>query len=288
MRLGPVHLRVADIGRSLAFYGGVLGLRAEQVSPAGVMGTVPLRAGDGAALIVLHEVPGARAKPARTTGLYHYAILVPSRADLARVEQRFGETGYPLEGASDHGVSEALYLSDPDGNGIEIYRDRPRDEWPRRGNELLMGVKALDMASLMAELRHDDRPWSGLPDGTVIGHVHLHVAQLAPAEAFYRQGLGFDLMQRFGSSATFLSAGGYHHHIGANVWAGVGAPPPPADAAGLDHFTIVLPSQSVLEHTVEHLRKSGIAVQANEATAGERSVSVLDPSGNRVELVVEA
>ncbi len=286
--LGPVYLRVADMSRALAFYQDVLGLRAGPASAAGENGQVlSLSAGGDPALIVLHAGPGARRKPPHTTGLYHFAILLPGRPDLAQVLRRLDERSYPLAGASDHGVSEALYLSDPDGNGIEIYCDRPRDEWPRRGDEVHMGVEALDLDDLLHELRHGAVQWAGLPSGTVIGHVHLHVADLHEAELFYREGLGFGLMQRMGGGAIFVSAGDYHHHIGANIWAGAGAPPPPPDAVGLEQFTILLPNASELARTVEHLRQTGAGleiVQLEDVPAGRvvPAAKTQDPSGNKI------
>jgi catechol 2,3-dioxygenase len=285
-RLGPVYLRISDLPRALGFYRDVLGLKAGTATAGDGDGQVlSLSTGGRQPMIVLHAVPGARRKPPRTTGLYHYAILVPTRVDLAQVLRRLDETGYPLGGASDHGVSEALYLSDPDGNGIEIYRDRPREEWPRRGDELRMGVEALDLDDIRRELKHGAVQWSGLPAGTTIGHVHVHVSDLHQAEVFYRDGLGFALMERMGASAIFLSAGGYHHHVGANIWAGAGAPPPPADAVGMEHFTILLPDRAELAKTVEHVRQSGAPLEdgADEETPAARTQ---DPSGNKIVLSI--
>jgi catechol 2,3-dioxygenase len=286
--LGPVYLKISDLPRALGFYRDVLGLNAGPATAAAGDGQVlSLSTGTGQPLIVLHAVPGAGRKPPRSTGLYHYAILVPTRLDLAQVLRRLGETGYPLGGASDHGVSEALYLSDPDGNGIEIYRDRPRDEWPRRADELRMGIEALDLDDVLRELRHGAVQWAGLPAGTTIGHVHLHVADLHQAEVFYRDGLGFALMQRMGPSAIFVSAGGYHHHVGANIWAGAGAPPPPAEAVGLEQFTILLPDQTELARTVEHLRQSGAPVEDGQAQSETAAVTTQDPSGNKILLSIQ-
>ncbi|MCS7059569.1 MAG: VOC family protein [Anaerolineae bacterium] len=271
-RIGSVHLRVSTFHRTVPFYTDVLGLgiidEAAHRLTLGVETEQPL--------IVLEETIGAIRKPARTTGLYHFAILVPSRIDLARLVMRFVETEYPVQGASDHGVSEALYLADPDGNGIEVYADRPSDAWPREDGKLRMTTDPLDMAGLL-NLLGTQKEAAGLPAGTRIGHIHLHVGHLAEAEAFYRERLGFDLMQRYGNSAAFLSAGGYHHHIGINTWAGVGAPPPPAQAVGLRHFTVHLPNRSALHALVDHLRRSEIVVHAEEN--GER---IADPSGNHI------
>ncbi|MCB0039143.1 MAG: VOC family protein, partial [Caldilinea sp.] len=184
----------------------------------------------------------------------------------------------PIDGASDHRVSEALYLSDPDGHGIEIYRDRPRREWPFVKGSLGMTTDPLDARGLMAADR-SKTPWEGIDPATVMGHVHLHVADLAAAEHFYVDLLGMDLMQHFGGQAGFVSAGGYHHHLGLNTWAGVGAPPSPADAARLLSFELIVPDAANLGALVEQLRAGGVAVSATED-----AWSALDPSSNRVNL----
>lgn len=269
--LGPVHLTVADLDRAMAFYGGVLGLRAR-----GRDGAAVLTADGDTPLAVLHVRPGARPRPPRTTGLYHYALLLPTRADLARTLLRLSERRYPLEGASDHLVSEALYLPDPDGNGIEIYADRPREAWPTRHGRLQMASEPLEAQDLLREVAGNP-PWQGLAPGTRVGHVHLHVAHLASAEAFYRDVLGFDLMLRFGASAAFLSVGGYHHHIGLNTWAGVGAPPPPPDAAGLRFFTLRLEDEREGAEMSARLARAGATAQAQDG-----GLLVRDPSGNGI------
>jgi catechol 2,3-dioxygenase len=189
-------------------------------------------------LIELHENTGAIAKPRRSTGLFHFAILVPSRAALGRSLRRLVDKGWPMTGASDHLVSEALYLDDPDGLGIEIYRDRPRSSWQRLPNgQLAMATDPLDLQGV-----HDEpgaeTAWNGLGAGTVMGHVHLHVPHLDTAEQLYCGRIGFEPIVRGYPGALFVSAGGYHHHLGLNTWMGVGAPPPPENAVGLRSFTI--------------------------------------------------
>lgn len=169
--------------------------------------------------------------------MYHFAILVPSRASLGRSLRRLSEKRWPLTGASDHLVSEALYLDDPDGLGIEIYRDRPRDEWPVSNGQLLMATDPLDLQGVFDE-PGAEMQWSGLEAGTVIGHVHLHVPHLDTAERFYCGRIGFEPTVRGYPGALFVAAGGYHHHLGLNTWTGIGAPPPPDDAVGLRSFTI--------------------------------------------------
>lgn len=260
--IGAVHLTVRDLERSLAFYQERLGLRLN-----GREGETARLGVPGRDLLGLVENPAAR--PARgTTGLYHFALLVPSRLDLARAFARLVETHTSMTGASDHGVSEALYLSDPDLNGIEIYRDRPREEWPWQGDRLAMTTEALDLEALLSELESapvTDKGAEGLAAATRMGHVHLHVDDLAAAGRFYLETLGMELMQRYGPSALFVSAGGYHHHVGLNTWQGVGAPPPPADATGLRHFEILLPDEAELGRVSERLGAAGVPSERQEA-----------------------
>jgi catechol 2,3-dioxygenase len=277
--IGSTHLTVADLARSERFYTDVLGFRP--IHRAG--DTLTLSADGATPLLVLTELPGAPPKPQRATGLYHFAILTPSRLDLARSLRRLAEMRYPLSGASDHLVSEALYLDDPDGNGIEIYRDRPRAEWPRLGGQIRMATDPLDIDGILGELEHDDRPWDGLAPATTIGHMHLHVADLKAAEAFYHGVLGFDIVVRYGPSALFVSAGGYHHHLGLNTWAGVGAPPAPAGSAGLRHFVVQLPNQAALDAVLERVRGADIPIEDHADGA-----LVRDASQNAVVLAIAA
>jgi catechol 2,3-dioxygenase len=227
--IGQVSLTVRDLQQSLLFYRDVLGfseLGPGRLGPAG-----------GRVLIELHERTDAIAKPRRSSGLFHFAILVPSRAALGRSLRRLAEKRWPMSGAADHLVSEALYLNDPDGLGIEIYRDRPRDTWRVADGELAMATDPLDLQAI-----HDEpgaeAPWNGLEAGTITGHVHLHVPHIDTAETFYCGRIGFDPVVRRYPGALFVSAGGYHHHLGLNTWAGIGAPPPPENAVGLRSFTI--------------------------------------------------
>lgn len=274
--LGPVALVVSDLARALRFYSDTLGLETLQAQGD----SVSLGAEDSAPLVVLEEKQGARPKPRHSTGLYHFAILLPSRVDLARILRRFAERRYPLQGAADHGVSEALYLGDPDGNGIEIYSDKSRDLWPWQDGQLTMGTEALDVDGLLSL---DNGYWHGPPRETRIGHVHLHVSDLGQAQSFYCDTLGFDLIQRYGQSALFVSAGGYHHHIGLNTWAGVGAPPPPQDAVGLRHFTVHLPDEAELERMSKHLEVKGVSIARTESVGkAAGAFMVNDPSGNGI------
>lgn len=227
--IGQVSLTVRDLQRSLLFYRDVLGF--VELGP-GRLGPV-----GGRVLIELHEQKDAIAKPRRSSGLYHFAILVPSRAALGRSLRRLAEKRWQMSGAADHLVSEALYLDDPDGLGIEIYRDRPRETWRVANGELAMATDPLDLQALYEE-PGAEAPWQGLEAGTIMGHVHLHVPHLDTAESFYCDRIGFDPIVRRYPGALFVSAGGYHHHLGLNTWVGVSAPPPPENAVGLRSFTI--------------------------------------------------
>ena len=232
-RIGSVTLAVSSLERSLRFYEGTLGwsrLRRER--------SVAVLSADGRTpLIELHEHPGAVRRPHRSAGLFHVAILVPSRAALGRSLRRLAMEGWPLSGAADHLVSEALYLDDPDGLGLEIYRDRPRETWRVADGQVVMATDPLDLDGVAREAGAD-APWQGLEAATVIGHVHLQVASLSAAEAFYCGDVGFAPTLRRYPGALFVAAGGYHHHLGLNTWAGVGVAPPPADAVGLRRFTV--------------------------------------------------
>ncbi len=272
--IGRVALVVSDLARSLDYYQSRIGLQIlDQSANHASLGV------DGRELLWLQEQPGVRPFPQRGySGLYHYAILLPSRLALGVELRHLAETGTPISGASDHGVSEALYLTDPDGHGIEIYRDRSRDEWPRLANgELAMVTEALDVRGVLAA--GGDLTWNGLPAETTMGHIHLHVANVSKAEEFYVGILGFDLIQHFGAQAAFISAGGYHHHIGMNVWAGMGVPPAPEDIARLLWYEIVLPDAEALEAVLERVRAAGLPVEAHDS-----GWMVRDPSQNRVVL----
>jgi catechol 2,3-dioxygenase len=263
--VGTVSLTVSDLERSRHFYERVIGLVPASDDAFGA---------PGAPFLELHGDRSAPPLNRRATGLYHFAILMPTRADLARSLRRLAETRWPLDGASDHLVSEALYLSDPDGNGIEIYRDRPREQWPRREGHLEMATIALDLDGLLDE---SGEASTTVPAGTTIGHVHLQVADLDQAERFYSGVLGFDVTVRGYPGALFVSAGGYHHHLGLNTWHSAGASPPPPGSVGLRSFEVRFPDRPGFEQTVERIRVAGI-----EDEAVDGGVLVRDPSGNGV------
>lgn len=277
--MGTVRLTISDLERSRAFYEQTIGLRASRDED----GTVTLSAPGGLPLVELHGDPGARPLDRRATGLYHLAIMVPSRSELARSLWRLATNRWPLDGASDHLVSEAIYLSDPDGNGIEIYRDRPRDEWPRSSDQLQMATLPLDLNDVLGELNSLGEGGIGdlatLAAGTRIGHVHLQVANLREAEDFYSDVLGFDVTVRDYPRALFVSAGGYHHHIGMNTWHSAGSEPPPPGSVGLREFEVVLPDEVALEQVVGRAVAAGL-----QPAAHDRGVGVRDPSGNALVL----
>jgi catechol 2,3-dioxygenase len=273
--VGTVRLTVTDLDRSRAFYERAVGLRPTELDD----GTLALGAAGERPLIELRGDSAARGVNRRAPGLYHLAVLVPTRLDLAFALARIAEARYPLDGASDHLVSEALYLSDPDGNGIEIYRDRPRAEWPRAGDQLQMSTLPLDLDDVIGELRAATELQASVPSGTKIGHVHLQVSDLSEAERFYNGVLGFDVIVRGYPGALFVSAGGYHHHIGLNTWHSAGAAPAPEGSVGLRSFEIELPDEPALEAVLARLDAASIP-----STRQCDGVLARDPFGNGVVL----
>lgn len=261
LRLGHVTLQVADLERSIAYYRDVLTLRVAEQGP----GHATLAAhGDDAPLVVLREKRGVAPVPRRgRLGLYHFAILLPDRAALGRFVAHLAQIG-ERAGASDHFVSEALYLQDPDGLGIEVYADRPRGQWRHEGRQLVMATEPLDLHDLVRAA--GGAPWTGMPAGTVIGHVHLFVGDIEAAAAFYHAALGLDKVVWSYPGALFLSAGGYHHHLGVNTWA-AGAAPATDDDARLLEWQIVVPSGADAAAALESVAAAGAPVQ-READGG--------------------
>jgi catechol 2,3-dioxygenase len=260
LRLGVVHLTVSDFDRSLAFYADGLGLqvigRSDDEAALG---------GDAAGepLLVLHAQPDA-VRAGRHAGLYHVALLHSSRLELARTALRLAANRTMIEGASDHGISEALYLSDPDGNGIELYADRPRDVWPDLSDTswLSSGPAPLDVHGLLG-LVAGEEPRASIDPALVVGHLHLHVGDVARGLAFYRDVLGFDLMTDVGSAA-FTSAGGYHHHVAFNIWRGRGVPAAPAGTVGLRHWTVVLAGQDEVDAVRARVEAAGAPIEPHD------------------------
>jgi catechol 2,3-dioxygenase len=274
-KMGAVHLTVADLERSLDYYREQIGLQVlEQGDGTGALGT------GERTLLVLTEEAGAQPADGRT-GLFHFALLVPERDQLARWLAHAARDQIPMTGLSDHFVSEALYLRDPDGHGIEIYWDRPREVWEGEVAER-MTTLPLDTQSLLRELEDPaNEAFDGLPGGTVMGHVHLRVAEIEPVVGFYRDALGFELTAQLGPQAAFLSAGGYHHHIGANIWESAGAPPPDPGMAALRHATVLLPDDAERERVLARVEEAGVGIEASDA-----GPVVRDPSGNALLLTV--
>ncbi len=272
-RPGGVRLQVADLDRSLAYYGRVLGFRLLERSDA----RASLAAEDSnAPLIELLERPGATPVPRRgRLGLFHYAILLPDRAALGAFVKHLHELG-ERAGASDHLVSEAVYLQDPDGLGIEVYADRPRSEWRDRDREIVMATEPLDLASVVAAA--GDTAWAGMPAGSTLGHVHLHVGNLERANAFYHEALGLDRMVWSYPGALFLAAGGYHHHLGLNTWAAAAAPAGEDDARLLE-WELRVPSAETLDAAVESVESAGHDVERTSD-----GVRVRDPWGTALRM----
>lgn len=278
--LGEVKLKVSQLEKSIPFYEETVGLKVLQLDEA--KREVSFTADGKQTLLVLEEVPGANVPQRRSNaGLYHFAILLPDRPSLSLALRNLIRSGIHI-GQADHLVSEALYIADPDNNGIEIYRDRPRDQWKKDAvGNYVMASDPLDWESLLAE--SEGQEWNGLPAGTVIGHIHLHVGDLRASRAFYEGKLGFDVVGDYAQmSAVFVSAGGYHHHIGMNIWAGAGAVLPPANTVGLSYYTIAFPTAASREAWLEQLRGEGV-----EAAAQGNAFVVHDPSGIAIHATVK-
>jgi catechol 2,3-dioxygenase len=272
LRLGAVHLTVTDLDRAIPFYATAVGLRLhDRAGGVATMGT-----GDED-VVVLHESPDAQ--PAgRHAGLYHVALLYPTREELAHAAMRLAVTRTPIQGASDHGTHEAIYLPDPDGNGIELAADRPRDEWPEL-TAYSMGPQPLDLDNLLAAAG-DGHPNATAAPGLRVGHLHLHVGDVDRGLAFYRDIVGFDLIVRL-SNAAFVSAGGYHHHLAFNTWRGEGVPAVPEGVVGLGHWTAVLPGAADVDAVRARATAAGVAVEERDG-----ALVLRDPWG--IELHVEA
>lgn len=270
--VGEVNIKVENLDRALTFYQNLMGFQVlEKTDRKAALTT------DGRnTLVTLEQPENVIPKEGRMSGLYHFAILLPSRADLSVFLRHFLGTGYPL-GAADHYVSEALYINDPDGNGIEVYRDRPSKEWTWKNGLVDMATEELDGNSILAE---SDAEWNGLPEGTVMGHIHLHVGELKKAEEFYTKGLGFEVVSHY-PQAVFMSTGRYHHHIAINTWQGVGAAAAHQNSVGLNWYSLVFPDEAAREKAVQQLQQLEYPVQ-NET----EYYVVSDPSGNQIRLLL--
>lgn len=272
-RIGEVSLTVSDLARSVEFYTEFIGfdILVEEANK------VILTADGEKPLLVLESVEGSIERPNGTTGLYHFAILLPNRASLADTIVHLTEAEYPLQGAANHQYSDALYLADPDGNGIEIYVDLPPETWEHDEDGLYKGGSYIfDFQKTLAETTST---WTGLPDDTRIGHMHLQVSDLTNSEEFYVEGLGFDISSR-GDGSLFLSKDRYHHHIGLNIWSGLNLPAPPENANGLNQFKVFFTQEELNEAKVQ-LAKLNIAYEERD-----NSILVKDPSSNTIEIMV--
>lgn len=263
-----VSIKVKNLEKSLDFYQNMIGFKVLEKKA----GKAILTTNEKTPILTLEQPEDVVPKPARTAGLYHFAILLPTRADLSVFLRHLLETGYPL-GAADHYVSEALYLNDPDGNGIEVYRDRSADEWTWNNGLVDMATEQLDANGILAE---SNAEWTGLPEDTLMGHIHLHVNDLKKAEEFYVKGLGFQVVSYY-PQAVFLSTGGYHHHIAINTWQGSGAQAPPKNSVGLNWYSLVYPDEAARENAVQQLQKIGAEVKKE----ADYYVAA-DPAGNQI------
>lgn len=269
-----VELKVVDLQRSLEFYENTIGFKVldQQANK------VYLTADGKTALLSIEQPANIMPTQQKTTGLYHFALLLPTRADLGAILRHFADTNIRI-GAGDHLVSEALYLNDPDGNGIEIYSDRPDSEWKWENEFVEMATLQIDAQSILAEGASTE--WNGLPAGTVMGHIHLHVAELDATKKFYTA-LGFDVMTPNYPGALFMGSGKYHHHIGLNTWAGVGAPPTPENVVGLKAFSVVYPTNEELQAAITKVKSFGTDTLEEDGV-----VTVQDPSQNKIKLIVK-
>ena len=277
LRIGAVGLAVRDLDKLARFYQGLLGLtvqaRTDKVARLGV---------GGVTLLELEHRPDALSDDPATAGLYHTAFLMPTRADHARWIMHIARNQVPITGASDHGVSEAFYLDDPEGNGVEVYNDRPRErwQWQETGQDQLvvMQTKQLDVQAILTEIEPATATYPAAPEGLRVGHIHLRVGSVSEAEAFYRGTIGLDLTRRRGG-ATFMSSGGYHHHVGANVWHSDGAGPRDGNRAGLSWFTIQAEAEAA-DALTERLKAAKAPVETANA-----HIETADPWGTRIRIV---
>lgn len=272
--VGEVGLKVTDLKKMTRFYKEIIGF--EVISED--QHQVQLGAG-GKILVKLEVMEGMTPKQGRYAGLYHFAILLPTREDLGNVLVHLHQQGIQL-GSSDHLVSEALYLSDPEGNGIEIYRDREPAQWSWKNDEVSMAVDPIDAKGLVEAAQRSSEPWKGMPAKTIMGHIHLHVSNLADAKSFYVDGLGFEVVASMGGQALFLADQKYHHHIGMNVWNGTGIPALPEKEAGLHYYTLILEEEKRVR-LAKNLRGMG-----TEVVEHDDYWEVKDPSGNTMRLGV--
>lgn len=269
--VSELKLKVQDLQRSITFYKNIVGFQVLQETSTKASFTA-----DGIHSILTIEQPEEiLPKQERTTGLYHFAILLPSRKELGKFIQHLAQMLFPIQGSANHEISEAIYFADPDGNGIEVYSDTPPSTWRWENGLIEAENTLLDFMDVVSEGKGE--AWTGLPAETILGHIHLHVADIEKTEEFYCRGLGFDVIIRFSNHALFFSTGNYHHHIGTNIWNGLGAPKPPENSVGLTSFTIKFPNEDRRSQAVTDIQRLGYYVE-NFITS--------DPSGNMIVLAV--
>jgi len=269
--VNQVHLKVKNLSRSLEFYQNIMGFQILNQSSKKVV----LTANGITPLVTIEQPEGVVPKQTGTTGLYHYALLLPTRKDLGKLITLLLNEKYPLQGASYHGTHDALYLADPDGNGIEVAVDTDPSTWRDKTGQLDFSKNGpMDVESVIAAANGEK--WNGIPEETVIGHIHLHVSDLEKTKEFYRDGLGFQVTIDF-PEGVFFSTGGYHHHIGTNIWHGKNAPKPELNSVGMLYYTLVLPNEETRKSMVEKLETMGYRV-----TEEQGELFTEDPSGNRI------
>lgn len=285
MRITDIHLATHDQDRLQAFYQNILGFKSEEQDDGSLnlcteIGSDPL--------IRITEDLTAPERSEATPGLYHVAILMPNRKALARHLRRLAEERYPLQGFADHGVSEAIYLSDPDGNGLELYVDRPLESWPRKKGEIEMFTKPLDLEHLLDELKDDTTPWNGIDPDARVGHIHLQVSDLARSGNFYHDILGYDITQKNFPGALFLATGGYHHHIGLNIWNTRGSAPAQKGSVGLLRFSVETLDLITLRHLQVQFLHKGVAFEEIPSENNSMpALRVYDPDGIEIQVVVQ-
>lgn len=270
-----VALKVMDLNRSLEFYQKIMGFKVLEKDEKRAI----LTANGVNPILTIEQPQNVKRKELRRTGLYHYALLLPSRKDLGKFIKHLRDTQYPIIGASYHGISEAIYLQDIDDNGIEVYADTPVSTWRWKNSFLEMVTKPLDIRDVMAEA--EGETWEEIPEDTIIGHIHLHVSDLEEAEKFYVDALGFDIVTKVPNQATFISTGGYHHHIAFNIWNGKDIPPPSENSVGMKYFSLKLPDQKTRHDIIDKLNGLGYEVKFKDG-----NFIVKDPAHNAILLVI--
>ncbi|SFE80156.1 VOC family protein [Alteribacillus iranensis] len=268
--VSDVTLKIEDLNRAVAFYTEVVGLKVHHQTDK----TAALTADGSSVLVTLEQPDHVVPKEKNRTGLYHFALLVPKRSDLTEVVQHFVNKEVSFL-AEDHLVSEALYIWDPDGNGIEIYADRDPSQWDWKNGEVAMTSDPIKTTDLLP--KGEPKPWKGLPAGTIMGHIHLHVARIEAAERFYTKGLGFELVNRHNEQTIFVSDGKYHHHVALNTWQGIGAHASSPESVGLQSFSVVFPDEETRDKRLVQLEDVGASVKEEN---GEYVTE--DPSGNQI------